>query len=185
MLFYFYLPYNFYKIWNIVSDSITRLISRVNWNFRKELLLSLWGRKEFSKLPLFFFHLSIYLKFGKFHNIVVRWFIWVWIKIPERSPFLLVTGEGNLKIIFIYWTIFLKFVTWFLTVIARWFNLSWHTYFHFCWMRWKVTQTGPGRVPDGEEGRGWGAGPPNEIIELGLYCETTRFLKIFFFSSKI
>ena len=41
---------------------------------------------------------------------------------------------------------FFKFVTLFLTFILNWFNLSWHNYFHFSWMGWKVTQIGKNGV---------------------------------------
>ena len=62
----------------------------------------------------FFFAYGFFIEFGTlFDNIIARWFNWVETKIWESGPIFL-WGLWNRKIIFIYCTIFLNCVTWFL-----------------------------------------------------------------------
>ena len=54
------------------------------------------------------------------------------------------------------------------TVIAMWFNLSWHNCFHFCWMALKVTQI------DEKKGSGWslvgGTAPHMAYLNTSSRC---------------
>ena len=140
------------------------------------LFLKLW--KGFSwgvrvvNLIIIFIYSSIFMKFRTLLlTVIARWFNQVETKISERDHFSILREGGNLKIfiIFIITWFFMKFGTLFLDtitakegdsiglklkfqkgpIIARWFNLSLHNYFHFCWMGWKRSAGG---APAGD---GW------------------------------
>ena len=69
------------------------------------------------------------------------------------------------------------------TVIARWFNLSWHNYSNFCQMGWKLTQMNKNKL--GRRRRGEVYGPTGVGISAGARVTISGRVRGYNFSKKL